>query len=191
MLGSRPCVGDFGLLAPMYAHLGRDPYPARLMQQRAPAVYRWVERMNRPNQDAAEYFGMRTDFLDDDVIPKTLLITLKILSEDFIPETRASVHFLNKWLSTHKPKSGEPACSDQASLPGMTEFSVRNTLFQAAVVPYRHLLLQAIQQTFDKHEAPEREKIKTVLECCGMSDILDFRLDRRMGRRDNLEVWLD
>ena len=41
LLGGRPCIGDFGLLAPMYAHLGRDPYPARLMQQRAVSVYRW------------------------------------------------------------------------------------------------------------------------------------------------------
>ncbi|MFT7285988.1 MAG: glutathione S-transferase [Halieaceae bacterium] len=31
LLGWRPSIGDFGLLAPMYAHLGRDPYPARLM----------------------------------------------------------------------------------------------------------------------------------------------------------------
>ncbi len=191
LLGACPSRGDFGLISPLYGHLGRDPYPSRLMVARAPRVSRWVERMNRPNQDAAEYFGMKTDFLDDDIVPKTLLITLKILSQDFIPETRASVQFLNKWLSTHQPKSGEPASSDQASLPGMTKFSVRNTLFQAAVVPYRHLLLQAIQQTFDKHEAPEKEKINTLLECCGMSDILDLRLDRRMGRRDNLEVWLD
>ena len=56
LLGWKPCVGDFGLLAPMYAHLGRDPHPACLMQQRAPRVYRWVERMNRADQDAPEYF---------------------------------------------------------------------------------------------------------------------------------------
>ena len=38
---------DFGLIAPMYAHLGRDPYPLALMQSRAIHVFRWVERMNR------------------------------------------------------------------------------------------------------------------------------------------------
>ncbi|MAH74200.1 MAG: glutathione S-transferase [Cellvibrionales bacterium TMED49] len=191
LLGARPSRGDFGLISPLYGHLGRDPYPARMMVTRTPRVSRWVERMNRPNQDAPEYFSVRTDFLNDDYIPETLLLTLKIVSEDFIPETRASVEFMNKWLSTHKPKTGEPASSDQASLPGMIEFTVRDTLFQAAVVPYRHLLLQAVQQTYDKHDASERKKIKTLLESCGMSDILDLRLSRRMGRKDNLEVWLD
>ena len=28
LLGWKPCIGDFGLLGPMYAHLGRDPHPA-------------------------------------------------------------------------------------------------------------------------------------------------------------------
>ena len=73
LLGWQPCVGDFGLLAPMYAHLGRDPHPARLMQQRATRVYRWVERMNRADQDAPEYFIAGTDFLADDEVPETLL----------------------------------------------------------------------------------------------------------------------
>ncbi len=56
LLGWKPCVGDYGLLAPLYAHLGRDPYPASLMQQRAPRVYRWVERMNRPRPGRAGVF---------------------------------------------------------------------------------------------------------------------------------------
>ena len=88
LLGWRPCIGDFGLLAPMYAHLGRDPYPARLMQQRAPAVYRWVERMNREDQDAPEWFNAGNDFLANDEVPETLIPVLKILAEDFVPETR-------------------------------------------------------------------------------------------------------
>jgi glutathione S-transferase len=28
LAGWRPCIGDFGLLAPMYAHLGRDLWVA-------------------------------------------------------------------------------------------------------------------------------------------------------------------
>ena len=72
LLGWKPCVGDFGLLAPMYAHLGRDPHPASLMQQRAPRVYRWVERMNRADQDVPEFFTAGTDFLKNDEVPETL-----------------------------------------------------------------------------------------------------------------------
>ena len=46
VLGGRPSIADFGLMAPMFAHLARDPVPATLMKNRAPNVYRWTERMN-------------------------------------------------------------------------------------------------------------------------------------------------
>ena len=104
LLGWRPCIGDFGLLAPMYAHLGRDPYPARLMQQRAPAVYRWVERMNREDQDAPEYFNAGNDFLANDEVPETLIPVLKILAEDFVPETLAAAELINSWLASISPR---------------------------------------------------------------------------------------
>ena len=80
LLGWRPCIGDYGLLAPMYAHLGRDPYPGRIMQQQATRVYRWVERMNRPDQDAPEYFDAQEGFLSDDQVPQSLLNVLKVIA---------------------------------------------------------------------------------------------------------------
>lgn len=45
LLGDRPSVADFGFYASMYRHFSIDPTPSRLMQQRAPAVYAWVQRM--------------------------------------------------------------------------------------------------------------------------------------------------
>ena len=46
LLGGRPSIADFGLMAPMYAHLARDPVPATIMKNRAANVFRWTERMN-------------------------------------------------------------------------------------------------------------------------------------------------
>lgn len=46
MLGDKPSLADFGLMAPLYAHLGRDPLPHFLMKTKAPRVADWVERMN-------------------------------------------------------------------------------------------------------------------------------------------------
>lgn len=84
-------IGTDGLLRPaMHAHLGRDPYPARLMQRHAVRTYRWVERMNRADQDAPEYFNAGNDFLVDDEVPETLLDVLKVIAEDFVPETVAA-----------------------------------------------------------------------------------------------------
>ncbi len=45
LLGNRPTLADFGYMGPMFRHFSLDPTPARIMRERAPAVYEWVARM--------------------------------------------------------------------------------------------------------------------------------------------------
>ena len=186
LLGWRPCIGDFGLLAPMYAHLGRDPYPARLMQQRAVRVYRWVERMNRADQDAPEYFRAGSDFLADDEVPDSLLAVLKIIAEDFVPETRAAAATINEWLAANAPEEGAPS----ERMLGQCQFNVRGQTMTSVAQPYRFYLLQRVQEAYAAFEAGDRKRVDEMLAACGMADILAIRLDRPAGRADNLEVWL-
>lgn len=47
LLGGRPALADFGLFGQLY-QCATDPTPARLMQERAKHVLRWVERMLDP-----------------------------------------------------------------------------------------------------------------------------------------------
>lgn len=189
LLGWRPCVGDFGLLAPMYAHLGRDPAPARLMQQRAVRVYRWVERMNRRDQDAPEYFNAGTDFLDDDEIPATLLAVLRVLAEDFVPETRAAADCINAWLAEAAPASGAPASLRLGEAGGSATFTVRGQQISAVAQPYRFYLLQRVQDTVAGLAAPDQARVRAMLEDCGMAALLTIKLERPVGWHDNLEVW--
>ena len=192
LLGGSPCIGDFGLLAPLYGHLARDPHPAALMKKRAPRVYRWVERMNRASQDAQEYFDCDTDFLQKNEIPETLIAVLRVLSQDFVPETVASTKFLNLWLSEKNPKTGSPVVFQLGTSPiGSVEFQVRDRPIKAAIEPYRHFQLQRIHQIFDEAEKKVQVQIKQILESCGMADVLNIRLNRPIGRKNNLEVWLD
>ena len=192
LLGGSPCIGDFGMLAPLYGHLARDPKPATLMKKRAPRVYRWVERMNRASQDAPEYFDCGTDFFQNDGIPETLMAVLRVVSQDFVPETIASAKFLNLWLSEQNPETGTPAIFQLGTSPlGSVEFQVRDHTINAAIVPYRHFQLQRIHQIFDEVETKTQIRIKQILKSCDMADILNVRLNRSIGRKDNLEVWLD
>jgi glutathione S-transferase len=189
LLGWRPCIGDFGLIAPMYAHLGRDPYPARLMQQRATRVYRWVERMNRADQDVPEYFEAGTDFLADDEIPETLLAVLRVLAEDFVPETRAAAGCINAWLADQQPEAGEAAVTRLSGGAGNAEFSLRGQTISALAQPYRFYLLQRLQALYQLMAAAEQATVKQMLDTCGMSELLAIKLDRGIGRAENLEVW--
>lgn len=185
LLGGRPCIGDFGLLAPMYAHLGRDPYPARLMQQRAVRVFRWVERMNRADQDAPEYFDAAEDFLPGDAVPASLVAVLRILAEDFVPETLAAADAINRWLDEHQPQPGQAA----ERMLGTCQFTVRGQTVTAVAQPYRFYLLQRVQALYAALPPAAAGQVDDLLFDCGMTDILAANLSRGVARADNLEVW--
>lgn len=87
------------------------------MKQRAVRVARWVERMNRPDQDVAEYFNAGEDCLSNDHIPETLIAVLKILAEDLLPETRDSARRINQWLAENRPQAGTLAQDSVRELP--------------------------------------------------------------------------
>lgn len=45
LFGAAPSLADYGFFASMYRHFSLDPTPARIMRDRAPAVFEWVARM--------------------------------------------------------------------------------------------------------------------------------------------------
>jgi len=94
LLGSQPSIGDFGFMGPLYAHLGRDPVPRALMQQRAPHVYAWVERMNNPRP-------LSGDFLADDTVPDSLLPILATLCKDQLPDVLDAIAHNSAWLDAN------------------------------------------------------------------------------------------
>ncbi len=48
LLGAAPTLADYGLMGPLYPHLGRDPWSRRELIEPRPALEAWIERMNRP-----------------------------------------------------------------------------------------------------------------------------------------------
>ena len=189
LLGWRPSIGDFGLIAPMYAHLGRDPHPAKLMQQRAVSVHRWVERMNRYDQDVPEFFNAGNDFVEDDEVPESLMAVLRVLAEDFVPETLAAADAINGWLAENKPEAGAPAVGRLAQAPGTATFDLRGETIEALAQPHRFYLLQRVQDDYQALSEPDKVKLDDLLQAAGMKNILEAKLNRYIVRADNLEVW--
>jgi glutathione S-transferase len=191
LLGWKPSIGDFGLIAPLYAHLGRDPAPLRIMQQRAVRVARWVERMNRADQDAPEFFNPGDDYLADDSIPETLVTVLRVLAEDLVPETRAAAEVINQWLAANQPESGTSAQGSLAKrLFGMAEFSLRGEPISAAAQSYRFVILQKLQQQYAQLEPAQQQDVTYLLQRCGLESLLTISLDRQLGWSENQDVWL-
>lgn len=99
LLGGRPCIGDFGMLASLYAHLGRDPYPLELMKARAPSCHRWVERMNVADAGLADFPDRDENYLARDEIPESLLPILALMAQDYMPELLNIVACVDAWIA--------------------------------------------------------------------------------------------
>lgn len=99
LLGGRPSIADFGMMAPLFAHLGRDPVPASLMMKRAPNVYRWTERMNRAQIVDGEFYDHAEEWLPNDAIPATLEPLLRLMFQDWTPQLQADARCFSDWLS--------------------------------------------------------------------------------------------
>jgi glutathione S-transferase len=75
LLGTRPSIGDFALLLPLYAHLYRDPLSGRILRERAPRVADWVELMNAPEPRSGR-------FASKDEVAATLAPVLRRMFEE-------------------------------------------------------------------------------------------------------------
>ena len=186
LLGGKPCVGDFGLIAPFYGHLGRDPKPLSLMQAQAIRMFRWVERMNRPEPDFGEFEHQQDQYLTDDEIPETLINLLKHIAIDFVPETLAAAECINSWLANQEPAVGTTA----ERVLGECTFDIRGTSIKAWAQPYRFFLLQRVHSEFAGLDPASQQAVRELLTNCNMAQLLDTKLSRQVGRDNNLEVWL-
>lgn len=191
LLGGRPTLGDYGFIGAMYAHLGRDPYPAQLMKRTAPRVWRWVERMNAPEQNAPEFHDRDDSLFPDDAIPETLAELLRFIAIDYLPELEAAAAFANAWLAERPDlpagTNGLPRAGDRSL--GIVRFPWRGVELAVGVLPYRFWLLQRVQEAFARANTASQAKIASLLGVVGLERVLTLQTSRRVERVGNLEVW--
>ena len=186
LLGGKPCVGDFGMIAPLFGHLGRDPKPLSLMQADAIQLFRWVERMNRPDLDVGEFETQEGQYLANDEVPQSMIDLLKHIAIDFVPETKAAAASINDWLDQQSDLTGLQVERGV----GMTSFEIDGVTINALAQPYRFYLLQRAQQEVERLDDADKADVLNMLAACDMTDILNCKISRDIGRDNNLEVWL-
>lgn len=94
LLGGRPSLADVAMMGPLHAHLGRDVVPRRLMQERSPAVFDWVQRVHEGPTVAAGGAWL-------DAVPESLDGVFKQLFEDFWPFLNNSAIRVREWIGEH------------------------------------------------------------------------------------------
>lgn len=186
LLGGKPSIGDFGMIAPFYGHLGRDPKPLSLMQERAIRLFRWVERMNRPESDVYEFEVQDEAYVENDHIPDTLIAVLKHLAVDFVPETKAAADHINAWIDAQEELA--PGRLAERGV-GQATFEVRGVTISAMAQPYRFFLLKRVQDEHASLDDAAKAEVEAMLAACDLSDVLGIRLSRDIGRENNREIW--
>jgi len=172
LLGSRPCIGDYGFIGPLYAHLGRDPVPKALMQERAPHVWAWVERMNDPRP-------MSGDFLAGDAVPDTLLPILVTLCRDQLPDVLDVLRRNSAWLRDN------PGGSIPRFL-GMHPFRSGDASGERVISSYVQWLFQRPLAHYRALDGDDRAAADTLLRKVGGFEALNVApehwLERRSGQ---------
>ena len=205
LLGGQPTIGDFGLIAAMWAHLYRDPKPASLIKQVAPRVGRWVERMTTNEPYLHEYPHLHDGggvgaFVDSAALPDTLLAMLRFVADEYLPELAAHVEVANDWLAEHpEVEAGTNGLDDPATRSlkggrgfeggGVATFPWRGIELTTGVMPYRFWLMQRLHDDLTEADAGDQERARSVFRAAGLEAMLDLRTSRRVERRGSLEVW--
>lgn len=171
LFGSRPSIGDFGLMAPLYAHLYRDPYPGRLMRRIAPEACKWVERMNAPEPKSGE-------FLPDDQVPETLLPILQRMAAEHFPVLMDIIDTVGHWIEKN-PGRRIPR------FIGRHEFSIGGVTEERAIWTFSQWMFQRPLFYYQSLSPEERASADELLKAAGMYEGMQKRIEHPIKRVNN------
>jgi glutathione S-transferase len=177
LLGNRATIGDFGLIGPMYGHLGRDPWPKRELI--APRVHlrAWIDRMA---QMPPPHVG---ELPADDVLPVSLTLLLRVIIDEFLPMVEAINDETDKALK--QTASG-------ATLPrglGLISHPMGNGRFQRTALPFALWKIQRLLDVYACMTPTERKAVRAWLKSLAGERLLDMKIPRlrRVGVLVGLE----
>ncbi len=190
LLGAQPCLGDYAMFGPLFAHLGRDPVPSHIMKTRAPAVFRWVERMHAPEQDMPEYPPLPLEFMPHDRLPDTLSPLLKLMAQELFPELSDKAVALARYIAEHDAAVGQPVtAAPHRRIIGTVQTKFRGVPHDSGVQPYLFYLWQKVTDGFEALSEADQARIAATLEAHGLLPILTTPRAIRIERAGYQEVW--
>ena len=176
ILGGKPCAGDFGLIGPLYAHLYRDPASGALMKKEAPNVARWVERM------IAEPFIAGDDYVEDDIIPPTLMPVLKRMMSEQGP----CLLDLFEKLSVFKEQNPDKPIP---RVIGMHPFTVSGETGQRIMLPYSQWMAQRAFEPLNALNETDQTATNALLTEIGAAGFIGLTFDTPVTREAYKLVW--
>lgn len=171
LFGAAPTVADFALVGPLYGHLGRDPYPLRMLIEPRPRVRDWIHRVHSGKTASGNY-------LADDQIPETLNPLLHSVFHEFWPmllHTRDAVRDAIPQLAPNRqrlPRSLAPI-----------RFPMAGHSFMRNALPYSLWMWQRVQQHYRQLSPAEQQPVQNWLQQQHAIGALDTDLGPPLRRR--------
>lgn len=178
LLGDIPSIADFGFYGPLYTHFYREPHSIKVLQNNAPHVLSWIERM----QDASAAEG---EFLADDEIPETLYPILKNLFDTQWPVLEHTANQLAEW---YERETNGIHLSEPIKVPrrlGTHEFTINGVAEQRAILPHSQWMMQRPLNLYHSFSSKEKKALEPFLKEINALYAMRFNLEVQVMRVDN------
>lgn len=166
LLGSRPSIGDYGLLGPLYAHNYRDPASGEMMEKLAPAVVDWCLHTHAPQH------ALEGDFVADDGIPVTLIPLLEMFADEHLPILLDTAKHLSAWAADKSSGEFVPRAL------GMHAFTIDGVEDNRAILPFGLWMLQRVSDHLNSLDGTDKSSAHALLDTIGARALIDMDVPR-------------
>lgn len=172
LLGTQPCMGDFGFIGPLYAHLYRDPYSGRIMEEHAPNVVAWIKRMIEPAPLSGE-------FLANDEVPETLFPVLQRMFDEQGPVIKQTINQIDNWAIENGHSAIERAI-------GNVSYTIKGFNGNRLTFPYMQWMWQRCYDFYHNLTDTDKQETNILLrKVSGFSQTINYPIQTRVNRVNN------
>lgn len=168
LLGTRPSIGDFGLIGPLYAHLGRDPYPARTLIAPRRHLAAWIQRMLHPPEP------LSGTFLVDDEVPTSLMPIFASVFGEFWPQLQETLTVMQQ----ETPSAGR----NYRRALGAIDIPMAGNRYRLAARPYSVWMAARALDAYTELSPDGRHSVDHWLQGLGATEAIQLRLPRLQRR---------
>ncbi|MBK9521904.1 MAG: glutathione S-transferase family protein [Rhodocyclaceae bacterium] len=176
LFGSRPSLGDMGIIITPFGHMYLDPWSRQNLIDPRPNLKAWIERVQEPKP-------LQGDFLPGDEIPPTLLPLLQGMCHDMVPHLHGTLKELLAIL---------PQTDGSDRLPrtlGMIEQAMGERSIQRVCLPYTLWQTQRMLDVYRGMSAADADTVRDWLASIDGEGFLSLDIPRL--RRVGLHAAID
>ena len=171
LLGGRPCIGDFALFGPLWAHVYRDPGSTDMFSE-APAVRAWMQRLR------ARAPARGGEFLSDDQVPEALDPLFRQLFAEQFEFVLQLADAIDRYCDAHP---------DAARVPrslGAHDFTIGGAQGTRKLITFSWWMAQRPLDVYHSLEAGARASVDEWLERVGGREAMQRPVRNRFVRED-------